>query len=319
MAAIVVHIDLQGDRPHPSSAIALAAGRHVASSWGATLYACIIVHDPDEREEVTTIASADHIPGVDAITASLARAGADKIAVALTAATITPLWASVGGAWQAVLDHLRPRLVLFGADAPSAPELAARTGARIGARLLSRARAVGIDDVELRDRDGGYARAPDSGAAVALIGRADPVSTGEDDVDWFVIAVPGRADERVELAGTAMPETQHVAGAIVAVGDDALSPAALADAQRIAARLDARLVGSAAAVRAGALPAGAIVDAKAGLVPEICVVVGTPPFEIAGATHVVKIGAKASKGVAGALTGAIEPAMHELAKELDKL
>jgi len=47
VAAVLVHIDLDdAERPDASSLIALAAGRHVASSWGATLYAAVIVHDP---------------------------------------------------------------------------------------------------------------------------------------------------------------------------------------------------------------------------------------------------------------------------------
>ena len=51
MAAVLVHIDLDGARPHASSLQALAAGRVVASSWGATLYAAVIVHDPARRTE----------------------------------------------------------------------------------------------------------------------------------------------------------------------------------------------------------------------------------------------------------------------------
>ena len=43
VACVLVHIDLDGDRPHPSSVAALAAGRAVASSWGATLYAALVV------------------------------------------------------------------------------------------------------------------------------------------------------------------------------------------------------------------------------------------------------------------------------------
>jgi hypothetical protein len=116
------------------------------------------------------------VPGdarvIEAIRAALAHGGADKIVVALTDAPIEPLWSALGTAWQGVLDQLRPRLVVFGADAPSADELGPRTAARIGARLFLRARTAGTDEVELRDRDGSYVRAQDSGAAVALIGAA---------------------------------------------------------------------------------------------------------------------------------------------------
>jgi hypothetical protein len=63
VAAVLVHIDLDGDKPHPSSLVALAAGRQVASSWGATLYAALILHDdprtaaePGDRDRASTIA-----------------------------------------------------------------------------------------------------------------------------------------------------------------------------------------------------------------------------------------------------------------------
>ena len=291
--------------------MALAAGRHVASSWGATLYAAVIVHDPTEREK-TTVENAAQVPGIEALETVLARAGADKIVVALTTASIAPLWAAVGNAWQAVLDHLRPRLVLFGADAASAPELAPRTGARIGARLLSRARALGIDDVELRDRDGGYARASDGGAAVALIGRADLASRGDDDVDLLVLATSGGADKRIELAGTAPADIMHVSGAVVALGDDAVASAA--DAKRVARALGATLVGGTAATRAGATA----VDRAAPLAPELCVLVGNAHVDVAGAARIVKIGGKSSKGMDGALSGAVDVGLRELASALEK-
>ena len=205
VACVLVHIDLDGDRVSGSSLIALAAGRQLASSWGATLYAALIAHDPDARgaaDSTGQVVNAAKVPGIDAVETQLAKGGADKIVVALTDAVVSPLWATVGTAWQGVIDHLRPRLVLFGADAPSAAELAPRTGARIGARLLLRARTTGGDEVELRDRDGGYVRASDGGAAVALIGRATEVPGGDDDVDVVVLALPGGVDERVEIAGS---------------------------------------------------------------------------------------------------------------------
>jgi hypothetical protein len=174
VAAVLVHIDLDGERPHASSMVALAAGRQLATSWGATLYAALIAHNTSEKKSADSTAqvvSAARVPGIDEIENALVRGGADKIVVALTDGPLAPLWAAVGSAWLGIVDHLRPRLVLFGADSPSAAELGPRTGARIGARLLLRARALAGDDVELRDRDGGYARMADSGATVARRAR----------------------------------------------------------------------------------------------------------------------------------------------------
>jgi len=310
LAAILVHIDLDGDRPNASSLVALAAGRHVASSWGATLYAAVIVHDPHgQRSEAA---------GLDAIETALANHGADKVVVATTEIALSPLWASLGTAWQGVLDHLRPRLVLFGADAPSAAELAPRTGARIGARLLARARAFGIDDVELRDKDGGYARASDSGAAVAWIGRADVAPRGDDDVDLVVLALPGGADPRIELAGALAAELVHTCGAVVALGDDSLDPKIVADAKRLAALLGAQLVGGPAAVRAGVVPAGAVVERTSPLAPELCIAIGNAHLDLAGSARVVKIGGRGGKTYDGALSGLADVGLRELVQRLER-
>jgi hypothetical protein len=319
VAAVLVHIDLDGDRPHASSLQALAAGRHVASSWGATLYAALIAHDPSDRsapDSTARVVTTAKVPGIDNAQTALARAGADKVIVALTDAAIAPLWAAVGNAWQGVLDHLRPRLVLFGADSPSTPELAARTGARIGARLLVRARAIGIDDVELRDRDGGYVRVGDSGAAVAIIGRADVVARGEDDVDLVVLAVPGGADPRIEVVGSAPAEISHTSGAIVALGDDVANDTrVVADAQRLARLLGAQLVGGAGVAKV--LASGAVIERSTPLAPELCITIGGAHVDVSGATRLIKIGAPGGKLVDGALAGPAAEGLADLAKRLE--
>lgn len=321
MACVLVHIDLDGDRVSGSSLIALAAGRQLASSWGATLYAALIAHDagdrsaPDSTAEVVTAAK---VPGLEGIETALARGGADKVVVAMTDAPVAPLWAAVGNAWQGVLDHLRPRLVLFGADAPSAAELAPRTGARIGARLLLRARTLGLDEVELRDRDGGYVRASDGGAAVALVGRASETPRGDDDVDVVVLAIPGGGDDRVELAGSAPAEVLHTSGAVVALGDEAAKdPKVVANAKILAQRLGAILIGGAEAARAGVLPAGAVVERTTPLAPDLCVMIGAAQVDISGAASLIKIGAQPGKYVDGALPGTVDLGLAALVERLE--
>ena len=331
MAAVLVHIDLDGERPHASSLLALAAGRHVASSWGATLYAALIAHNTSEKrspDSTAQVVSAAKVPGIEAVERALARGGADKVVVAMTDAPITPLWSAVGGAWQGVVDHLRPRLVLFGADSPSAAELAPRTGARIGARLLMRARAVGhtgrtgparhagTDEVELRDRDGGYVRMSDSGAAVALIGRADAAPAGDEDVDLVVLAMPGGGDPGVELAGTAPAEVGQLRGTIVVLGDDVVADAAIVSgAKQLAALLGGVLAGGPAARAIGAT---AIVERGVALAPELCVLIGNAQLDLAGATSVIRIGAAPNKTVDGALPGSPATGLAELIARLEK-
>ena len=322
MGAVLVHIDLDGDRPFPSSMTALAAGRAVASSWGATLYAALVAHDPAERgaaDSTARVVAAARVPGIAAIQTALARAGADKVVVAVTDAPIEPLWSAVGAAWQGVLDHLRPRLVLFGADAPSAAELGPRTAARIGARLLLRARATSGDQVELRDRDGGYVRASDGGAAVVLVGAARAASGRcDEDIDVVVLAAPGGADPRIEVTGTAPAELAHTRAAIVAIGDDVAADEGVAKAAaRLARVLGARVVGGVAAARAGAVPQNAVVERGAALAPELCVAIGAPSLDLAGAAGLVRIGTGGGKGVDGALTGPAAASLEQLVRALE--
>jgi hypothetical protein len=325
VAAVLVHIDLDGAQPHASSLQALAAGRVVASSWGATLYAAVIVHDAGPRpgDEARPGAAQFRVPGeartIEAVRVALARGGADKIVVAKTPAPIVPLWGALGSAWQAVLDHLRPRLVAFGADAPSASELGPRTAARIGARLFLRARTLGTDDVELRDLDGSYVRAGDSGAAVVMVGAAPRLAPhSEDDIDVMVLAPPGGADPRIELIGTAPAEIAHTMSPLIAIGDEAAVEPDIARAtQRLARAMGAYVVGSARAAAAGVIGPGAVVEPDAPLAPALCIEVGAPAIDVAGAASVVRIGGAGGKGIDGALTGAIGPNLAELARLLE--
>ncbi len=324
MAAVLVHIDLDGAWPHASSLQALAAGRVVASSWGATLYAAVIVHDPRSRSESLPpgVAMAQ-VPGearaVEAVRLALARGGADKIVVVKTEAAIAPLWSALGPAWQAVLDHLRPRLVVFGADAPSASELGPRTAARIGARLFLRARAIGSEDVELRDRDGSYMRASDSGAAVALVGAAPRLEPhGDDDIDVMMLAPPGGADPRIELVGTQPASLARTTGTLIAISDDAAAdPQVARAAHRLAHVLGGHVVGSAATAETAALEPGALIERGAPLAPALCVAVGIPAIDVAGAASLVRIGSTGGKGVDGALGGPIASNLVELARALE--
>lgn len=379
MAAVLVHIDLDGDRPHASSLEALAAGRAVASSWGATLYAAVIAHDPDppaaadaswpgrgsaagrDGNDGRSDARSDGRSGarsdprnkaraIEPFRATLARGGADKVVIAWTAAPIVPLWSALGAAWQCVLDQLRPRLVAFGADAPSAIELGPRTAARIGARLFVRTRTArvgsspagapagtsagtsagisagtsiatsGDDHIEIRDRDGSYVRASDSGAAVVLVGAAPALDPhGDDDIDVLVLATPGGADPRIELVTTAPAELAHTAGTLIAIGDEAARDPEIAQATRRLARvLGAHIVGSAQAAATGLVAAGAVVSRNAPLNPELCIAIGSPAIDLAGSSSLVRIGATGGKGVDYALGGPIAAQLGELVRALEE-
>jgi hypothetical protein len=312
VGSILVHIDLDEDRPHPSSLAALATARSLASSWGATLYAALIVDEGRDRrapDSTAQVMASARVPGIESLQGELASAGADKIVVALTDTPVLPLWAAVGGAWQTVLDHLRPRLVLFGADAPSTPELGPRTGARLGGRLLVRARATGGDLVELRDREGTSLRITDGGAAVALVGgRAPKREAREEDVDLVVLVAPSGVDGRLELASTAPAEPAQTLAAVVALGNDAAGdPAVVANATRLANLVGAQVL----------RPTGTRADKHANSSAELFVAIGTTPIEPSGASAVIRIGGAPTRQIDGALAEPVAPALAELVRALE--
>lgn len=302
MAAVLVHIDLDGVRVHPSSLAALAAGRAAASSWGATLYAAIAFYDPAIRgpADDTGRIMANPLPAIEAVREALARGGADKVVVAVTDAPVAPIWGAVGGAWQAVLDHLRPRLVLFGADAPSSTELAPRTAARIGARFLDRVRAFGIDQVELRDRDGASVRATDGGAAVGLVGAMVPYTAGDDDIDIVVLAVPGGADPRITAEGSVLADREAARTLIVLASEDDGDPAIARDAKRLGELLGGAVIGASELARRP-------------VCPELCIAVGGDPIELAGRAAAIRLGGTGStKDLVGWLGQPVAGSLRDL-------
>ena len=162
-------------------------------------------------------------------------------------------------------------------------------------------------------------RVGDSGAAVVLVGQAPPTSIGEDDIDLAVLPTTGGADSRIEVVGSTPVELAQTCGAVVAIGDDVIvDPAIATDARRLADQLGAILVGNTAAVRAGIVEPGALVDRGTPLAPELCVVIGTIHLDLAGATSIVRIGTTGGKAIDGALPPPIADNLAELVKRLDQ-
>jgi hypothetical protein len=94
VGAVLVHIDLDGERPHASSLAALSAGRAIASSWGATLYAALVVCDPSSDRSPDSTAqmiTTQKLPRLEKIQSQIARAGADKVIVAVSDTPVAPL------------------------------------------------------------------------------------------------------------------------------------------------------------------------------------------------------------------------------------
>lgn len=304
MASVLVHIDLDGEIPDASSLAALAAGRVLASAWGASLVA-------------TAITDAAIVAEVGPVLRPIVgRAGADRLVLAATTVPAFPLWAVLGGAWMAVVEQVRPRVILFGADAPSGRELAPRTAARLGARLLWRARAVAGDQMELRDRDGVYVRASDSGAAVAMVAAAvgrlaagAAVGGLEAGAPWIPVQLLAAVAPRhpgIVVTGTTPADPAQVATVIVALAEEVgRDGATRAGALALARTLGAPLLD------------GARTDRHTPLAPELCILIGGGVGEISGATAVVRIGGHATgKGDDGTLEGPTAIMLTELVAAL---
>jgi hypothetical protein len=182
-----------------------------------------------------------------------------------------------------------------------------------------RARSLGGDDIELRDRDGGYVRAADSGAAVALVGRAEkplvPAVGVEHDIDVVVLALPGGADARLELATSTAAEVSHTLGTLIALGDDVVTDKkVMADAKKLAVQLGAQIVGTRTAGKT--VPKGAVIHRATPLAPEVCIAIGNAQLDLAGSTSLVRIGGTATKTADGALPGLADVGVRELVKRL---
>jgi hypothetical protein len=327
VAAVVIYVDVARSPESKSryvidrsSLAAVGVGRAIGTSWGATVYAVVVLHDGNMGGDIDTtgrVASATPLAGVNEIKQELGKAGADRIVLAISDVPPAPLWAALGVPWSGVLDHLRPRLVLFGAEAPSTAELAPRTGARIGARLLHRARAANGDDLELRDRDGGRVRSSDSGASVCSVVAGPPIAHAQELVpEITVLGLPG-GDKRVEVAGAQPAEVVAGASTLIILGDDALDPGVIAGAQRLAQLIGAHVIGSPNAARAGAIALDHVVDTGAPLAPELAVIVGNLAIDLAGSTTIVRVGVDVSgKGLDGLLPPPMTNSLDELVNAL---
>ncbi len=288
---------------------ALAAGRQLASAWGATLYAAVVVQDASAdtaADSTSQLVTASSGPG--GRDREIARGGADRIVVAVTDVPALPLWSAIGNAWLAVVEHLRPRLVLFGADAPSALELGPRTAARIGAQLLLRARVSGLDrgphEAGLRERDSGSVRIVDGGASVALIGGRHVVLAAAPRVEVLNLAAPGGSDPRVTVRSASAAPPEHTSGAIVVLSDDVSDDVAIArETSRIAALLAAPVVYG---------------EPSAAITAELCVAVGSARVRTAGATSVVRVATDGTTSTETALvTGDVRNSLAALGQQLE--
>jgi hypothetical protein len=135
-----------------------------------------------------------------------------------------------------------------------------------------------------------------------------------------VLEFDSPADKSIELGAIEDADVAVATQPIVALADDVVGNAKLvADAKKLAALLDATIVGGAAVKSV----AGASVLPKASaLAPELCISIGTSKLEVAGATSVIRIGATdkaADKTADGTLPAPPDVSLASLVKHLEDL
>ncbi|MEO7735567.1 MAG: hypothetical protein ABIY55_31725, partial [Kofleriaceae bacterium] len=86
---------------------------------------------------------------------------------------------------------------------------------------------------------------------------------------------------------------------------------------RLARALGAQVVGGAFAASAGVIEASAVIERGAALAPEMCVAIGHPVIDLAGAASKVTIGAS-NKAPGGALPAGVAANLGDLARMLEE-
>jgi len=144
VACVLVHIEADDDQPTPASLAALGEGRRVATSSGATLYACVVLAGelPDKNKlghasTIPPFGAADTAASAnEALVTALGVHGADKVVFVTAAGAVRPvMWSTVGAPIAAACTHLRPALVLLPASAGS-HDVGARLATRMGAAYV---------------------------------------------------------------------------------------------------------------------------------------------------------------------------------------
>ncbi|MBZ0234058.1 MAG: hypothetical protein K8M05_17140, partial [Deltaproteobacteria bacterium] len=119
MACVLVHTEVEGDRPTDHARAVLGEGRRIASSLGASLHA------------VAVIGADQEVPVGHTLIETLGRAGADRVLLVAAEKPAPILWSTIGAALVTACEQVQPSLVLLASTAGGrdiAPRLAAHLG-----------------------------------------------------------------------------------------------------------------------------------------------------------------------------------------------
>ncbi|KAB2894980.1 MAG: hypothetical protein F9K40_16360, partial [Kofleriaceae bacterium] len=119
VACVLVHTEVEGDRPTDHARAVLGEGRRIASSLGASLHA------------VAVIGADQEVPVGHTLIETLGRAGADRVLLVAAEKPAPILWSTIGAALVTACEQVQPSLALLASTAGGrdiAPRLAAHLG-----------------------------------------------------------------------------------------------------------------------------------------------------------------------------------------------
>ena len=252
MACVLVHTEVEGDRPTDHARAVLGEGRRIASSLGASLHAVAVIGPHDE------------LPAGHALIATLGQAGADRVILVVAEQPQPSMWATVGAALVTACEQVKPSLVLLSASASGrdiGPRLAARLGGAFfaepaieasprGEVVLSRTvyggdlwRRVSLDELDV--------------VAVATLDDRRATARGDDDAEVVQLEGNGAADARLEVLGSSDDDGAALESArVIVVAGAGTSADAMTKVAELARVLGGELGGTRTLCLRGLLPPG---------------------------------------------------------------
>jgi electron transfer flavoprotein alpha subunit len=252
VACVLVHTEVDGDRPTDHARAVLGEGRRIASSLGASLHAVAVIGEKDE------------VPVGHKLIETLGEAGADRVLLVVAEKPTPTLWATIGNALITACEQVQPALVLLASTAGGrdiAPRLAAHLGGAYfaepaveagprGEVVLSRTvyggdlwRRVSLDELDV--------------VAVATLDDRRGAAQGADDAEVVQLEGTTPSDARVEVIGASEDDGAALEHArVIVVAGGGTTADAMTVVTALAKSLGAEIGGTRTLCNRGLLPQG---------------------------------------------------------------
>lgn len=252
VACVLVHTEVDGDRPTDHARAVLGEGRRIASSLGASLHA------------VAVIGADEEVPMGHKLITTLGEAGADRVLLVAADKPKPTLWATVGAALVTACEQVQPSLILLSSTAGGrdiAPRLAAHLGGAYfaepaveagprGEVVLSRTvyggdlwRRVSLDELDV--------------VAVATLDDRRGAARGDDDAEVVQLEGSSAPDARIEVIGATDDDGAALEHArVIVVAGAGTTAESMTVVTALAKALGAELGGTRTLCQRGLLPQG---------------------------------------------------------------